>query len=145
MGIFAIMVIKLGNNIDHKSGCVICGEELVYGGNDEPLECQYCDNLFTSNVKCANGHFICDRCHSLSANDIIQEYCITSESTNPLETAVDLMKHPSIKMHGPEHHFLVPAVFLSAYYNSNGNSEEKKSKIIKKIDIDWSAKPPAKK
>jgi hypothetical protein len=41
------------------------------------------------------------------------------------------MKHHAIKMHGPEHHFLVPAVLLAAYYNRAGNLQEKKIKIVK--------------
>jgi hypothetical protein len=32
-------------------------------------------------------------------------------------------------MHGPEHHFLVPAVLLAAYYNIKGDTEQKKRKI----------------
>ena len=117
--------------MNHKSGCVICGEELVYKDKDELLSCHYCGGIFNSNAHCINGHYICDQCHSLSANDIIQDYCITSKSTSPLNIAMELMKRPTIKMHGPEHHFLVPAVLLAAYYNSSGNVEEKESKIIK--------------
>jgi hypothetical protein len=32
-------------------------------------------------------------------------------------------------MHGPEHHFLVPAVLLSAYYNVTGEKDKKEEKI----------------
>ena len=32
-------------------------------------------------------------------------------------------------MHGPEHHFLVPAVLLSAYYNKKKYSRKKEDKI----------------
>ena len=32
-------------------------------------------------------------------------------------------------MHGPEHHFLVPAVLLSAYYNVTGEEDKKEEKI----------------
>jgi len=39
------------------------------------------------------------------------------------------MKNPKIKMHGPEHHFLVPAVLLSAYYNKKKDSRKKEDKI----------------
>jgi hypothetical protein len=39
------------------------------------------------------------------------------------------MKSPQVKMHGPEHHFLVPAVLLCAYYNF------KKDKINKEAAI----------
>jgi hypothetical protein len=30
------------------------------------------------------------------------------------------MRHPSVAMHGPEHHFLVSAVLLAAYDNQHG-------------------------
>jgi hypothetical protein len=33
------------------------------------------------------------------------------------------MTNPGIKMHGPEHHFLVPAVLITAYYNKTGKPE----------------------
>jgi hypothetical protein len=39
------------------------------------------------------------------------------------------MSAPFISMHGPEHHFLVPAVLLTAYYNQQGNPQEKERKI----------------
>ena len=115
--------------MDLKSGCGICGKELVYRDADESLSCNYCGNIFNSNVQCANGHYICDQCHSLSANDFIQDYCVSSESTNPFDMAMDLMRHPSVKMHGPEHHFLVPAVLLAAYYNYKGDAAAKEENI----------------
>ena len=31
------------------------------------------------------------------------------------------MRHPALKMHGPEHHFLVPAVLVAAYWNAKGD------------------------
>jgi hypothetical protein len=43
--------------------------------------------------------------------------------------AISLMHSPSVAMHGPEHHFLVPAVLLSAYYNQKGDAKEKEKKI----------------
>jgi len=43
--------------------------------------------------------------------------------------ALILMQHPAVKMHGPEHHFLVPAVLLAAYYNLKGDSTSKREKI----------------
>ena len=45
--------------------------------------------------------------------------------------AITLMKSPSVKMHGPEHHFLVPAVLLSAFYNVKGEPAEKAGRIAK--------------
>jgi hypothetical protein len=39
------------------------------------------------------------------------------------------MKNPQIKMHGPEHHFLVPAVLFTAYQNQTGEKDGRRSKL----------------
>jgi hypothetical protein len=111
-----------------RSGCVVCGDELVYGQN-EKLECYYCHKILDSNVKCRKGHYVCDNCHSMPGNDLIENFCNITKITDPLELALILMRNPKIKMHGPEHHFLVPAVLLAAYYNAKGDYNQKRLKI----------------
>ena len=39
------------------------------------------------------------------------------------------MNNPKIKLHGPEHHFLVPAVLITAYYNKIEQAQQIKSKL----------------
>ena len=117
--------------MEHKSGCLYCGKELLYLDRPEELSCIYCKGTFTSQARCVDSHFVCDACHSLSANDLIERFTIESVSRDPLEMAITLMKSPSVKMHGPEHHFLVPAVLLSAFYNASGRPEEKEARIKK--------------
>lgn len=102
--------------LNPKTGCLVCGKELVYG-KTEKMEYFYCHKIYESNVRCEAGHFVCDKCHSSSANELIENFCIATKLENPLEIALILMKNPKIKMHGPEHHFLVPASLLAAYYN----------------------------
>ena len=102
---------------NHKSGCFICGKDLVYKDKSEQLTCFYCGKQFSANVTCSEGHYVCDSCHAASANDLIETLCISTTCENPLELAESIMVHPEFKMHGPEHHFLVPAVLLAAYYN----------------------------
>ena len=114
---------------DHETGCLVCGEELVYQKETAPIECFYCRQVYDSNVKCLNEHYVCDSCHSLPAIDLIESYCNSSSSEDPLELALTLMRNPKVKMHGPEHHFLVPAVLLAAYYNSKKDPDEKATKI----------------
>jgi hypothetical protein len=70
-----------------------------------------------SNAACETGHFVCDGCHSGSANDLIERFCRTTDSRAPVAMAATLMRDSRMKMHGPEHHFLVPAVLLAAYAN----------------------------
>lgn len=115
--------------MESKSKCLICGSELEYKIEAEKLKCYYCGKIYFSNAKCKNGHYVCDECHSKGANDIILSYCKESNSKNPLKMSKDLMKHTSIKMHGPEHHFLVPAVLISSFCNTK--NIEKSEKIIK--------------
>ena len=116
-------------NSSHKSDCLLCGQPLVYFTDARPMVCAVCGNESASEAACAAGHFVCNNCHSSSGNELIEKVCIQSESVQPVELAIELMKSPLIAMHGPEHHFLVPAVLLTAYYNQQGSAEEKQKKI----------------
>lgn len=120
------------NNIDitsPKIDCLICAAPLAYHTGPRFFICSLCGNDFQSEVSCEQGHFICDTCHSFSANELIEKVCAQSDSIQPVELATALMKSPTINMHGPEHHFLVPAVLLTAFYNKKGQSEEKTKKL----------------
>ena len=117
--------------MEHKSGCLYCGKELLYLERPEELSCIYCKATFTTQARCVDSHFVCDACHSLPANDLIERHTIASVSKDPVEMALALMRSPSVKMHGPEHHFLVPAVLLSAFYNASGRPGEKEARIKK--------------
>lgn len=114
---------------NHKTGCVICGDQLVYMTGREKVECFYCHESFDTDVKCVKGHFVCDKCHSLAANELIRNFCVETKLENPVEITLTLMKNPKIKMHGPEHHFLVPAALLAAYYNIKRDDATKELKI----------------
>jgi hypothetical protein len=102
----------------------LCGAPLVYLALPERLACAYCGQSFESSARCAAGHYVCDGCHSLGANDVIEQFCLQSTQTDPVEMALTLMKHPSFNMHGPEHHYLVPAVLLTAWANRSGAGEK---------------------
>ena len=55
--------------------------------------------------------------------------CLASAVTDPVALATGLMQHPKVKMHGPEHHFLVPAALLTAYDNLRGDPSAKASHL----------------
>jgi hypothetical protein len=63
---------------------------------------------------------------------MIERFCMGSTSTDPVGMAIDLMQSPLVAMHGPEHHFLVPAVLLAAASNRAGVAEETKAARLKK-------------
>lgn len=106
--------------MEHKSGCLICAKEIVYLQTNEISRCVYCNHEFTISERCEDGHYICNKCHSSGAMDIITTYCLQTKSNNPVEIANLIMAHPAVKMHGPEHHYLLPAVMLSVYYRITG-------------------------
>jgi hypothetical protein len=103
----------------YQTGCLVCGQELVYLDPVQPLTCVYCGQVFEANARCVQDHFVCDACHRADANDLIESYCLQAAGRDPVEMAITLMNHPSVAMHGPEHHFLVPAVLLAAYDNTH--------------------------
>ena len=103
-----------------QSGCMICGESLVYWGNKVSQRCDICGEMFESNVSCANGHYVCDSCHRGDTLDHMETLLVKSTETNPILLA-DLVFHlPTMKMHGPEHHSMVPAVLETAHQNLLG-------------------------
>jgi hypothetical protein len=105
---------------------------LVYGTQEKALTCIDCGAAGRTSVACANGHFVCDACHSGSADDLIERFCAATDATLPLSMAITLMKDDRVKMHGPEHHFLVPAVLLAAWARATGRTREEKAGLIAK-------------
>jgi hypothetical protein len=116
---------------DHKRDCVVCGKALTYPDSLQSVACWFCGKPFEVNALCETGHYVCDACHSMGANDVIERFCIITDMTDPLEMARTLMKSPQVKMHGPEHHFLVPAVLIAAYHNAVGKPAEKEGALKK--------------
>ena len=103
--------------MEFSTGCLVCGNTLLYSAHPTAETCCYCGDTKETGTRCKNGHFICDACHHGTANDLIERSCCNSNSTSPLSLALPLMKNPLLKMHGPEHHFLVAAVLLAAFHN----------------------------
>ncbi len=118
--------------MDKRSGCVVCGSPLVYAASSREERCHYCHGVHVSSVACEKGHYVCDACHSASANDLIQRVCAATEAREPLALAVSLMRDARMKMHGPEHHFLVPAVLLASYANATGRPAQTRAEWVAK-------------
>ncbi len=116
--------------MENNAGCLICGCALIYSQVPKNLTCSYCGDTYLETVECKQGHFVCNRCHSAGANDLIQRFCEKTSLSNPIEMATQLMQHPALKMHGPEHHYLVPAVLLTAYYKLKNEPDTKKEKLL---------------
>ncbi len=107
------------SNENNICGCVVCGKELYYTP-DMALNatCYYCGKEDTTHVFCLDGHYVCDECHRKDILDIVEQICIDSDLTDPIELALCIFDLNQLHMHGPEYHSIVPAVLVTAYGNS---------------------------
>ncbi|MGN0771818.1 MAG: DUF5714 domain-containing protein [Christensenellales bacterium] len=53
--------------------------------------------------------------------EIIKKDIVVIKSCSPIEIVKEMMHKDCIAIHGPEHHFLDGAAFLTAYSNAGGN------------------------
>ena len=113
----------------HKRGCLVCGDRLEYGTVPGRATCYFCGDSYETETICPQGHFVCDRCHRAPAEEIISAYCSSTAETDPTAITRTLMDTPQVKMHGPEHHFLVPAALIASYCNVTKKPDLKSRKI----------------
>ncbi|MBK5245986.1 MAG: radical SAM protein [Peptostreptococcaceae bacterium] len=119
-------IIKDENPNKVQNGCLICGSSLVYNDKSEKVKCDICGKLFSSNIKCVKGHFICDHCHNGDVLEHMEDLLVESTEHNPIRLAEMVFNMPTMKMHGPEHHSMVPAVLETAHQNILGIRDIKK-------------------
>lgn len=97
---------------------VSAGGRLVYGTEPKTLACAICGKAGTSLIYCPAGHYVCDACHSQSAIEVLRHVLDTTASSDPMAILEQVMAHPAVPMHGPEHHVAVPAVLVAAVRNA---------------------------
>jgi hypothetical protein len=105
-------------NMQSKENCGVCGKPLVYGTEEVLKRCDFCGREFPALIYCPEGHYVCDACHSRGTLDILRDVLNTTKSTDPVEILEKVMAHPSVPMHGPEHHAMVPAIIVAAVKNT---------------------------
>jgi hypothetical protein len=113
------------NGEPHRSGCMVCGAELIYFETNRDSSCHYCGQIVGANARCANGHFVCDACHSADAVEIIRNICVHSKEVDAVTLMQTIRRHPHFRIHGPEHHSMVPAVILTVLRNSGYSITDK--------------------
>lgn len=102
----------------HDSGCLVCAADLVYHATEQETPCHYCGKVVHANAACRNGHFVCDRCHTGNALDLIEHLCSSATGTDPISLFNEIRQHPSIPLHGPQYHAIVPGVLLACLRNA---------------------------
>lgn len=102
---------------------MLCGTPTRRGRAARAVACGLCGASFESTEVCEAGHAVCGRCRAVPAEDYIAAVCAATSERDPVALARRLMEHPAVKIHGPEHHFLVPAVLLACHANATGERD----------------------
>ncbi len=122
---------KLDSSRQDLGNCLVCGEPLVPLDKKIQVECAFCKKVEETAVVCFDNHYVCETCSHSDAKQIVKTICLNSTETDPVAIARKIMMSPAIRMHGPEHHFITPAVLLTAV----ANYENKRDGLEKKIEL----------
>ncbi|HXZ29969.1 MAG TPA: DUF5714 domain-containing protein [Dehalococcoidia bacterium] len=98
--------------------CGVCAKPLVYATESVTMRCAFCGKEEKTLIYCPDGHYICDSCHSKAALDVLRQVLASTKTTDPGLIIEQVMSHPSVPMHGPEHHVIVPGALVAAVRNS---------------------------
>ena len=99
--------------------CIICGKPLLYFKEEKLLECRICHKMKPANASCEDGHFVCDDCHR-GGGAAVLDLLLQSEEKDPIALFLQVCALPTVHLHGPEHHSIVPCVLITAYHNCGG-------------------------
>ena len=126
-----------GNMARQTSGCMCCGGELHYFTEPQAMICHYCGQTRFADGCCHDGHFVCNRCHQENGLEVIKSICTTTGEQDLIRLLTLIRSHPSIPMHGPEHHAMIPGILLACYRNCGGEigSKEILTAISRGADV----------
>jgi hypothetical protein len=105
---------------EEKNTCILCGDDLNLLENKINNRCDFCGKTTEVTHQCNSYHYICDECLNVGPFEFVKQKCKEYQGIDPIELAVSIMNSPTVRMHGPEHHFIVPAVLLTCVYNLQG-------------------------
>ena len=100
------------------NNCGVCARPLVYAIESVAKTCALCGKEEKTMIYCPAGHYVCDSCHSKAAIEVLKKVLASAKTTDPAAILEQVMSHPSVPMHGPEHHVIVPTAIVAAVRNS---------------------------
>ncbi len=106
------------NTLASVTNCGVCGQPLVYATESVLCTCTLCGKNERALIYCPAGHYVCDSCHSKAALEVLRQVLSTTKTTDPAAILEQVMSHPSVPMHGPEHHAIVPGAIVAAVRNT---------------------------
>ncbi|GAB1370966.1 hypothetical protein MASR1M45_10280 [Candidatus Kapaibacterium sp.] len=111
--------------------CILCGDKVQTLKEPLKTHCDFCGQTKLTSHECESSHFLCDDCFNIPVTELIKNTCLKYKGIDPIELAVEIMNSPAVKMHGSEHHFIVPAVLITCINNTKEVPEELLPKLEK--------------
>ena len=108
----------MSDTMSSKVNCGVCARPLVYAADSTTMNCSICGEEEKAFIYCPAGHYVCDSCHSKTALEVLRQVLSNTKSNDPTEILEQVMSHPAVPMHGPEHHAIVPGAIIAAVRNS---------------------------
>ena len=109
---------RTSDHMASMTDCGVCGKALVYATDPVVRVCDLCGGEQATLIFCPAGHFVCDACHGKTAMDAVRDVLATTTLADPVAILEQIMAHPGLPMHGPEHHAIVPGVIIAAARNA---------------------------
>jgi 7,8-dihydro-6-hydroxymethylpterin dimethyltransferase len=100
--------------------CRFCGLRLSLLENAVSARCMVCGERGRTRTWCRDRHFVCETCRGAELMKLIEGMLDNARSADPVELFLRMRESQDLPMHGPEHHALVAAAFLLAYYDQYG-------------------------
>ncbi|KJS29765.1 MAG: methyltransferase type 11 [Desulfatitalea sp. BRH_c12] len=122
---FALAPLVIQDTAKKTMGCMVCGSPLIYARDPQDRQCAFCGVVFSANTTCEKGHYVCDQCHTQDAVEVIRHICLQTDETDVVRLFETIRSHPSIAMHGPEYHAMIPGILLCIYRNLGGDISDK--------------------
>lgn len=106
---------KANGELPEQFLCSLCKTRMLV--SSETVDCTFCGKKEKADYVCPKGHYVCEDCRLASAEKLVRKVCEVTRETDPMKIAVMLMKHPTMEMHGPDHHYLISCALLAALRN----------------------------
>jgi 7,8-dihydro-6-hydroxymethylpterin dimethyltransferase len=100
--------------------CRFCGANLKLLEHAISARCMVCGERGRTRTWCSAGHFVCEGCRGTELMGLLEAMLEAPRTTDPVQTFLALRESQDFPMNGPEHHPLVAAAFLLAYYDQHG-------------------------
>lgn len=86
------------------------------------MTCIYCGKKEHGNIKCPDGHYICEACHNSDSMRLIEKIVFTTTSNNPFEISELLINHPGLPMLGCQHAYIAGGALMAAIKNEGSRT-----------------------